>query len=296
MNVDLLNNLQKKIMSLEENINDINKKISSILIDNQSFVKKNTNSRSSIGYKIYYDINGLIIKSEDLTEMDIPTLSIDKIKGLRRELNKKIDKSEINNMLNREDRELVKSDIIGTGCKVNYDKNGLIVSTSNLLQEDIPILSIDKIDKLSDELSYIKSLIKNNTNESKNDTNNIIEVNKKKEKLTENDIPISIITRINNLDAKLTNFASKESVDNLFKLLDNKSSNDTNNELTPISRRKEITKNTDIDLINNRLNSLELTMQKILNQFNKISEILKFNKKLESIENKLNNLENKNKK
>jgi len=297
MNVEIINNIQKKIDSLESSFENMNKKLNALLIDNQSLVKRNNLIKPSIATKISYDGNGLILKGEDLEESDIPTLSIDKIKGLRRKLNKKINKSEINNLLVNEDRELKKTDIIGTGCKVNYDRNGLIINTSNLLQEDIPELSIDKIIGLSKELDYIKSLINNATEENKSNDkiidNNIIQFNDNK-KLTENDIPISIINRLNKLEANFIKFASKQiSSDKLIKLIENiKSEKDNNDNIINTISKKESSKNNDNENILNRINSLELSMQKILNQFHKISELLKLNKRLESIENRLTKLEN----
>ena len=159
MNIDLLNNLQKKLESLESTIDGINKKITALTIDNQYFIKRNNVIKPSIGYKISYDSNGLIIKGENLDESDIPTLSINKIRGLQRELNKKIDKSEIDKLLNNKTSELLKGNIVSTGCKVNIDDNGHVVSISNLLPEDIPNLQIDQITGLHDELDYIKELI-----------------------------------------------------------------------------------------------------------------------------------------
>ena len=294
MNIEIINNIQKRMDLLELSFDKINKKLNALLIDNQSYIKRNNLIKPSIASKISYDGNGLVIKGEDLEEFDIPTLSIDKIKELRRELNKKINKSEINNFLSNKYRELQKSDIVGTGCKINYDKNGLVINTSDLLQEDIPDLSIDKIIGLSKELNYIKSLINNiEENNSKNevDDNIIIQSNENK-KLTENDIPISIINRLNKLEANFIKFASKQiSSDKLIKLIENMKSENNDNNITPISKN-ESSKNMDNENILNRINSLELSMQKILNQFHKISELLKLNKRLELIEDRLNKLEN----
>jgi len=288
MDIKQFNEMQIKLQTLENSISNINQKLSAMEIDNQFYIKKNKSIKPSISSKVTFDENGIIIDSQDLEESDIPTLSIDKIKSLRRELSKKIDKSELLKIIDDKikDYNFTPGEIINTGIKINYDKHGLIVdSANNLIPEDIPNLSIDKIDNLSNELNHIKSLI-DSINYEKNTTSESVQQSQHTdyEKMIKN-MELRIITHINNFESKLQKFASKDSVQNVVKLINQFDTNQKNDFDTKSKNNSD--NKIDMNNILNRISNIEKSIQSIMNQFNKISELIKLNKRIDDLESKI---------
>lgn len=230
MSPELLGDMQRRIQELEDTVSDINKTMSGIKIDNQKKIDGNIDIVPGIGTKFAYDKHGLIIKCEQLNQSDIPDLDIDQVKGLRKLLEDKISKSDLRSITDSLKSTDSSDDTIFTGCKINYNSNGKIISSSNLLLEDLPELHVEDISGLSDELESIKSSILNKLEDE-------VAVNKKSimsagtyvkllvdeygqivsgsTRLTDDDMPSSLITKINTIEDKLTNFASKKIVDSL---------------------------------------------------------------------------------
>ena len=236
MNPELLITMQNQINALEETVASIEKIIRGIKIDNQKKINANIEIPPGIGTKFAYDKNGLIISAESLTPSDIPELDIDNIKGLRKILEEKISRSDLRSIEDdKNNNDTDNEDIIGTGCKVNYDKSGRIVSISDLTIEDLPDIPVEKITGLLDEINLIKSNIKSSSDVI---INHDIEVNPGTytkvfvdehghvvsglQKLSENDMPIELINRINYIENEFVNFAQKKVVDKINSTLSKK--------------------------------------------------------------------------
>lgn len=235
MNPELLIRMQNQINELGETVAGIEKIIKGIKIDNQKKINANIEIPPGIGTKFAYDKNGLIISADSLSKSDIPELDIDNIKGLRKLLEEKISRSDLRLIEDRNNNNKV-TDIIGTGCKINYDKNGRIVSVSDLTIEDLPNITINDINGLIDELNLIKSNINSSSSEIINYHENIINpgtyikvsvdeyghIVSGLQRLTENDMPIELINRINTVENEFINFAQKKVVDKINTTLSKK--------------------------------------------------------------------------
>jgi hypothetical protein len=230
-----LQNLENTIEDLKADISDLKKSISGLQIDLQNTVTKNKKILPGIGTKIGYDSNGLVTSSMELEVSDLPTISISKVTGLRDELDSYVTSDYLDKKLKNLTTTIDKSTPVATGIKVNYDKNGLIVSSSDeLLSEDIPQLSIDKITGLTDRLSNIESLLNETTTEDtkSNTIFNAGEYTKitidangnivKGSKLSINDIPIDIITRLNELELSIGSCVNQDVITTLSSKVINK--------------------------------------------------------------------------
>lgn len=241
MNPESMIALQKRIEEVEQIAQDAIKRIKGIDIDNQRKLIANVKIPPGIACKIAYDANGLVLNGDKLTVSDIPTLPIDSIDGLRKILDSKVSESDAKK-LQMNDQQVKKSDkIAGSGIKVNYDENGLIVSASDLLIDDIPAIPIEHVINLREELNIIKSTI--------SPVKEVAEVPKiapgtfpkitydetgrvlSGSKLTTNDIPIELIEKINHLEEQIPLFAPRNSVDAMSKVLRVKL--DANDSITP---------------------------------------------------------------
>lgn len=232
MNPETIIDFQNRITSMEESIQDIIKIIKGIKIDNNMKLNSNVPIPPGISCKVAYDSNGIILKGDKLSESDIPVLQIEKVDGLRRILDSKINKSDINNLGIRQDIiDNTVGEIIATGTKINYDKNGHVVSSSDITVNDIPELPIDHIADLREELDMIKNI------KVISDENNEYNVNPgvyckisfdskgrvvSGDKLTLDDIPIELINNMNVIESKIPLLASQRSIDALNKLVVNK--------------------------------------------------------------------------
>lgn len=232
MNPETLVEIQNKILHLEELVLKTNQVIKRIEIDNQSKLKSNKEIPPGVAVKVAYDKNGLIINGYELLASDIPLINIDGIRDLRILLEDKISKSEFKSLIdNYSFKSTEVGEVVATGCKVNYDDNGRIVSSADLSLEDLPELRIENIIGLDELIDSIKSQI---TSPVINIEDKDIQINPgtftkisydenghviSGSNLSDDDIPISIINRINELESKLPEFATNKSVESINKLL-----------------------------------------------------------------------------
>ena len=239
MNTEIILELQKEISDLSLEVKSMSKYINSLKIDDQRRLNANIPIPPGIACKVAYDKNGLIIKGIGLELSDIPQLDIDKIKNLKKSLDDKANtkdfikfKVDVNEMIKPAVSE--NNTVVGTGVKVNYTKDGRIVSTSELLPSDIPSIDISKIEGLSEILDNFKInmlSIDNNDKVStiKTSAGTFTKVTIDKygrvitgEKIGIDDIPIEIISKLNSIESQLSNFASSYSVEIMGKDLVNK--------------------------------------------------------------------------
>lgn len=235
----VLTDIQNRLQSVEENITSVSKAVTGIKIDNQKKVDRNIDLTPGIGTKVAYDKNGLIIKSDKLEESDIPMLSIDHITGLRTMIEERITHGEVSNMISSIQSADSSADDKSTytGCKVNYDSNGRVLSSSELLKEDLPELSISDISGLRDELENIKSSMVSTTADESNivtkpcmiagtfmklKVNEYGNVLSGSNTLNEDDLPNALLTRLNTIESNMINFADKKVVNSITTSLSKK--------------------------------------------------------------------------
>lgn len=235
MNPETIVEMQNKILHLEELLSETNKAVKRIEIDNQIKLKANTEIPPGIATKVAYDKNGLIINGYDLSVSDIPLINIDGVKDLRDIIEDKVSKSEFKSLIEDYSFESTKvGKVVATGCKVNYDDNGRIVSSVDLSIDDLPDLNIENITGLSDLIESIKSQITSPTNVTEEKSVGVNPGTFTKISYDENghvisgtnlsldDIPITIINRINELESELPQFATKKSMESVTKSLNKK--------------------------------------------------------------------------
>ena len=225
MNDELLRKLETRITFLEEKCSDLKKNIVALGIDKQVYVKCNKPIESGISCKVSYDNHGVITGSYPLNLNDIPTLDMDHIAGLRDAINTKASAVEVNKMKKEFENYKDNDKVTLTATKVNVDKYGKIVSSAELLPEDIPTLPIEKIDGLKESLgAVVVSKINIDDNDLPDvtcgDTGCKVTYDSKgrvvsKSELSIDDIPIELITRLNRIESTLTTLASIQSLRNV---------------------------------------------------------------------------------
>ena len=220
MNEKLIKNLENRITFLEEKCSDLKKNITALAIDKQLYVKNNKPIDSGIATKVSFDNHGVITGTYPLNLNDIPQLDMDHIAGLYDALNNKASAVDLNKMKKEFETYKNSNKIESTATKVNVDKYGKVVSSAELLPEDIPELSIDKINGLQEVLD----IIGNKENEevvlpdvtsggtscklTYDSKGRVIDGNK----LTIDDIPMELIIRLNTLESTIASLASIQSV------------------------------------------------------------------------------------
>jgi len=211
--------------------------ISRLGIDSQRYVRANDPVVPGIACKLAFDQNGLILKGEQLSPSDIPQLPIDKIQGLRDILNRKEEKSSQKEVSATPQKE---RDLRGIAIKVAYDTEGRILCPLDLFPMDIPQLPIDKITGLEDRLKILED--RHEENEDKGEfkttpgtfpkvTFDSLGRVTKGERLSLNDIPTELLSRLNILESNLTSYAPRSLLDSLQESLMKKV--DANNYMTP---------------------------------------------------------------
>ena len=229
-----MNKLNSRIEELLSRIDELDKKVTSIELNEQRYLKKNNPIPPAMGIKVAYDENGLIKTSMGLLSSDLPEITIPSITGLQEVLNNKAD---INNIPNIDHIKTRSNKIYATGTKINYDENGYIISSSELSADDIPILPISKIEGLSDAMelamsitnSYItKPLVEDLPQESFpagiytkvniDSMGRIIAASN----ITIEDIPDELVSKVNIIESMIPNLASQTSIDGLSASLNNK--------------------------------------------------------------------------
>lgn len=249
MNTELILELRDKIENLSITVETMEKNINSLKINDQRRIDANNPIPPGIACKVAFDKNGLIISGIGLELSDIPQLGIDKINNLKQYLDNKASikdlekfKVDITNMINPTISKF--NEIAGTGIKINYNSDGRIISSSELLVSDIPSLPITKIEGLVDVINDIKSkyISEDNIVEEipniKVNPGTYTKVNVDKygrvtsgDKIGINDIPIEIINKLNSIESRMVNFASQNSIDIINKDLVNKIT--ANKSITP---------------------------------------------------------------
>lgn len=242
MNPENIIVLENKVSSLEQKLDDAIKIINGLKIDNQRKLDSNIQIPPGIACKVAYDKNGLIIKGDKLLASDIPPLQIDAIDGLRKILDLKANAADIKKVSSDSSESTgTKRDIIGTGTKINYNSDGIIISTSDLSEDDIPNLPISHIINLKEEMDLIKASITpvvevkeimpitpGTFTKITYDSNGRVVSGTK---LSIDDIPIDIINKINIVEGKIPSLASQTSIDSINKIL--RSKLDGNQSTTP---------------------------------------------------------------
>lgn len=222
-----LNELNGKVNQLEKDVRELIASLSGLRIDIQMAVQRKERIRPGTGCKIYYDSNGLIMKSEDLEAGDIPLLPIEKIDGLLERLQKKSSES-------KEKHEEPKKIKAGSGIKINYDEYGRVTSSSeSLLPTDIPELTMDKIAGLEDTIKTIREELNGILNQRKEKyriaPGTAVKVSYGEDgriisgsELTMDDIPRSLISKINLIESRIPSLASQEVVNTALSRLNKK--------------------------------------------------------------------------
>lgn len=222
--------IKNRIAFLGESIEDISKVIAALKIDRQLVLSSNKIIPPGVACRVTYDSKGLIIKGEDLRIEDIPELPIEKITGLKKILESKFESSAVAVKEQVVTRTKIKA---GTGTKVNYDDDGYITSSADLLESDIPDLSISKIVGLEDRLNFISSQIGNISKEEIVEeiitpgTFPKITYDKygrviKGSKLSMDDIPMDLITKMNIIEDRIPLLASQQTVEALMQNVEGK--------------------------------------------------------------------------
>lgn len=248
MNTEVIALLQKQVEDNSATIDNLKKTVNSLKINDQRRLNSNNPIPPGIACKVSYDANGLVTKGIGLETTDIPDLNIDKIINLKKYLDSKAStkdlelfKKSVTDMIQPTVKNL--GEIAGTGIKFNYNSDGRIISSAELLAEDIPMIPISKIQGLSDiinSLTFEESLDSNESTISniKVSSGVFTKVNVDNygrvvsgDKLTIDDIPIELINKINYIESKIPYLASQHTVDAINNNLSDKLN--SNKPITP---------------------------------------------------------------
>lgn len=235
MNPETIVDLQNRINTVEQDVQDALKILKGLKIDNQMKLTSNVKIPPGISCKVAYDSNGLIIKGDKLLTSDIPVIQIDGVEGLRNLLDEKISKRDLDKLqmnASGSSSDNKPGNIIGTGTKINYDENGRVVSSAELTEEDIPLISIDRIKHLNEELDIIKNIITPSETQKEHrkiDPGTFPKITYDSDgrvlsgsKLSIDDIPMELITKVNQIEGKIPGLASQMTVDSISKALRDK--------------------------------------------------------------------------
>lgn len=223
MNPETRDDILLKLSSMSETINEMKSSLVSMKINEQLYLKSNGKIQPGIASKLSYDANGLIVKGEQLQQSDIPSLPVNKIIGLQQILDEKVTMDEINKRINELKsgmNELSKA--VYTGIKVNYNENGQIVSSSGLIQDDIPSLPLEKIIGLRERLELLETY--HPTSDVKTDESKPSSSNNQPSKsvLSMDDIPGELMVRINTIEGALVSLVSQTSFNAMNKIVEDK--------------------------------------------------------------------------
>lgn len=211
--------LKTQVENIESVVIEVEKKIAALKIDHQLYLRANKPIKPAVACKVAFDANGLIVGFQDLTLSDIPELPISKVTGLEdrvKALSEKL--ADVLSVMKDLQRESGIGPVVQTGIKTNVDKNGHVVSMGDLIPEDIPQLPISKIEGLEEIIESLKTSAKSpvslTVEKSPTDVN--------RHKITMNDIPSELISRVNEIEAKFADFAPMHVVNTLSKSVSNK--------------------------------------------------------------------------
>lgn len=228
--------LIETVNQLQSDVKALSQAVASLKINNQSLLHKNESIPAGISCKVAYDSNGLIIHGESLKPTDIPEIPMTKITGLSNALKDKVTSASIQRIENKIDHLNDTDDVsVGTGVKINYNRSGHIVSTSQLDQSDIPDLFMDKIIGLSDIIEFLKSQ-HSSASDITNPDDTKISINQgvytkltvdasghvtHGSNLSMDDLPNELLTRINQLESILPTMVSSTSFNALTTRVNN---------------------------------------------------------------------------
>ena len=224
-NIDTIISIQKKLGELTQIVSDQKKQINALKIDKQMFVKCESPIRPGVATKVAYNNKGLITATALIEESDLPMISIGKINGLDKIVGEKADVAQVERLSIQLNNVYRKTDIVQSGCKVNIDEHGLVVSVADLCIEDIPSIPISKIENLENELSLLRASIPReikipeeiNVNAGTgckvtyNNHGHVISSSA----LDITDIPNELLIKINSIETSLTSFVPKSALTNL---------------------------------------------------------------------------------
>ena len=224
--------LEKRIAGIEKTISNIESIIAGFKIDKQLLMQADNKVRPGIGTKVSYDKYGRITGSLPLDPSDIPSLSPDKISGLSSLLEDKATKSDINSLSSKLESVNHHTKTVKTGTVVNVDENGLVNDVSDLTPENIPELPLSKIHDLPailDQLKSNESLPSDHFTHQGVTPNTAVKVSYdqyghiiQSYPLSEEDIPADILARLNRIESKLADMATRDDMNNLSVALNNK--------------------------------------------------------------------------
>lgn len=222
-----VNELSIKVNQMEKEIRELIAAITGFKIDMQLMVRMKDRIKPGTGCKIYYDANGLVMNSEDLSASDIPNLPMEKIDGLLEKINKSVD-TKIQKPV---EEKKIKP---GRGIKISYDEFGRVTSSDDkLLITDIPELDMNKIRGLEDTIKNLREELNGIKSEKKEryrvapgtytkitygDDGRVMGGTT----LTMDDIPMTLINKINLLENRMASFAGQEAMSTAMNRLNKK--------------------------------------------------------------------------
>ena len=221
MNPQEMINIKNSITELTESVSGVRKMIKGFMLNSKRSLKANAEIPPGIACKIGYDANGLILQGSPLTIEDIPELPLDKINGLQKLLERKLEDGDLKSL--REVTSPRKKIKAGTGTKINYDDDGLVTSSADLLPDDIPIIPVDKISGLNDRLELLESkeLAELPTIPSIN-PGTFCKITYDKDgrvvsgsRLSIDDIPIEVINRLNLIETRIPDLVTRDVISSI---------------------------------------------------------------------------------
>lgn len=246
MNIDSITyaSLLSEVEELKDTVTELSKTVNRLLLENGTYVPANDPITPGIATKFAYDKNGLVISPMTLESSDIPELSIEQVSGLKAQLDSSVSVADL---------KALKSEILstipsrstkvdGTGCKINYDANGYVISDAPLLASDIPTIPMSKVDGLPDLISIIESL-STGSSTTTTDTISVKAGTYTKvavdsigrvtygSNLTLNDMPTDLLSQINEIASTIPGLASQTTMDSLMTSISKKV--DANDPITP---------------------------------------------------------------
>lgn len=213
--------IDDRLNKIESAIAEIGQFMAAFNIDKQLIVKKDKDAHSGRGTKVTTNADGVVIGLEDLTPSDIPQLSMSKITGLTEALDSKVARSNLDIVNTRIDNIFKTTKTVKTGSKVNVDEHGLVVNVVPLLEEDIPNLSIGKIDGLSERMTVLENNI------SKKEVPPVQMISEPFKPLEESDLPETLLMKIKYLQDTVATAVSMEQFEQLRHEVSSKSDSTT---------------------------------------------------------------------
>lgn len=211
-----MSDVNERLDNIESALADIQKFIAAFNIDKQLFIRRDNEATSGRGTKVTVNKDGIVVGVDDLNPADVPTLPMSKINGLSEALSDTISRKQLEIINSRIDKVLSPGKVVKTGTKVNVDENGLVQGVTDLIEEDIPQLSMSKINGLSEALSVLSN------NVAKKEVPQVEMIQETFKPLRESDLPESVLERISNLQSNMANTVTLEQLEQLAKVLNQK--------------------------------------------------------------------------